>query len=243
MLSSFKAHGLPEGDAQSEALFMFIAGSDTTASAIRVTLLYIMSCPRVYQKLKEEIQCAIREGRTSNPITVTQARELPYLQQRIANAWILTQAVIYEGLRMRPVTTAQQAKEVPEEGDTINGHFVPGGTHIAVNFSAILSSQGLFGPDADVFRPERFIGLSGLELAEMRRNVEMNFGYGRWMCAGKPLAFLELQKVYFELMRTFDFQLMEPLTPMSSESYALFRDYGLKVRATLADGIDEMGKQ
>ncbi|KAF5679383.1 cytochrome P450 monooxygenase [Fusarium heterosporum] len=241
MLSSFKAHGLPEGDAQSEALFTFIAGSDTTASAIRVTLLYLMSCPRAYQKLKEEIRCAIREGRASNPITATQARELPYLQSVFADAWPpLTQAVIYEGLRMRPVTTAQQAKEVPEEGDTINGHFVPGGTHIAVNFSAMLGSKALFGPDADVFRPERFIGLSGPELGEMRRNVEMNFGYGRWMCAGKPLAFMELQKVYFELLRTFDFQLMEPLTPMSSESYALFRDYGLKVRATLAEDMEEM---
>lgn len=100
---------------------------------------------------------------------------------------------------MRPVTTGQQAKEVPAGGDTINGHFIPGGTSIAINFSAILGSKALFGPDADVFRPERFIGLSASNLAEMRRNVEMNFGHGRWMCAGKPLAFMELQKVYFEV--------------------------------------------
>ena len=100
---------------------------------------------------------------------------------------------------MRPVTTGQQAKQVPPGGDTVNGVFIPGGTSIAVNFSAILASKKFFGPDADVFRPERFIGLSGPDLAEMRRNVEMNFGNGRWMCAGKPLAFMELQKVYFEV--------------------------------------------
>jgi cytochrome P450 len=100
---------------------------------------------------------------------------------------------------MRPVTTGQQAKEVPSGGDTINGRFIPRGTSIAVNFSAILGSWELFGTDADVFRPERFIGLSGPDLAEIRRNVEMNFGHGRWMCAGKPLAFMELQKVYFEV--------------------------------------------
>ncbi|RGP74483.1 pisatin demethylase [Fusarium longipes] len=227
MLSSFKAHGLPEGDAQSETLFMFIAGSDTTATAIRLTMLYIMSSPRVYQKLKKEIRSAIQEGRASSPITLAQARELPYLQ-----------AVIYEGLRMRPVSTAQQAKEVPAGGDTFNGQFLPGGTSIAVNFSAILASRELFGPDANVFRPERFIGLSSSDLAEMRRNVEMNFGNGRWMCAGKPLAFMELQKVYFELFRAFDFQLIEPLKPMTSESYALFRDYGLKVRVTMAEDME-----
>jgi cytochrome P450 len=64
----------------SEALFMFIAGSDTTASAIRVTMLYVMSTPRVYQKLKDEIRTAIREGRASKPITAAESRELPYLQ-------------------------------------------------------------------------------------------------------------------------------------------------------------------
>jgi cytochrome P450 len=78
--SSFKAHGLPEGDAQSETLFMFIAGSDTTASAIRVTMFYLMSSPRVYQKLKKEIRSAIQEGCASSPITAAQARDLPYLQ-------------------------------------------------------------------------------------------------------------------------------------------------------------------
>ncbi|KAF4345524.1 cytochrome P450 monooxygenase [Fusarium beomiforme] len=224
--SSFKAHGLSEGNAQSETLFMFIAGSDTTASAIRMTLFYLMSCPRVYRKLKDEIRDAIRDGKVSSPITLAQARELPYLQ-----------AVIYEGLRMRPVSTGQQAKEIPAGGDTINGSFIPGGTSIAINFSAILGSKALFGPDADVFRPERFLGLSSPELAEMRRNVEMTFGHGRWMCAGKPLAFMELQKVYFELLRAFDFQLTEPLSPMHSESYAVFRDFGLKVRATVAEDM------
>lgn len=61
---------------------MFVAGSDTTASAIRVTLFYLMSSPRVYRKLKEEIRGCIREGRASTPITAAQARELPYLQVR-----------------------------------------------------------------------------------------------------------------------------------------------------------------
>jgi hypothetical protein len=68
----------------------------------------------------------------------------------------------------------QQVKEVPAGGDTINGYFIPGGISIAINFSAILGSKALFGANADVFRLERFLSLSSSELAEMRRNVEMN---------------------------------------------------------------------
>ena len=41
-----------------------------------------------------------------------------------------------------------------------------------------------------------------------------------------------------QLLRAFDFQLLEPLRPMISESYALFRDYGLKVRVTVAEDMD-----
>ncbi|KAK8040736.1 hypothetical protein PG991_000524 [Apiospora marii] len=225
MLGSFIRHGLTQAECESEALFMFIAGSDTSASALRVTMFYIMSCPRVYQKLKAEIRTAIREGRASSPvITVAEAKQLPYLQ-----------AVLYEGLRMRPVTTGQQAKEVPAGGDTIDGRFVPGGTSIATNFGAILRSPRLFGADADAFRPERFLELpSPAALVEMRRNVELAFGHGRYMCAGKPLAFMEFNKIYFQLMREFDFQLMDPQYPMRSESYALFVDSGLKVRVTKA---------
>ncbi|KAK8073572.1 pisatin demethylase, partial [Apiospora phragmitis] len=225
MLVSFINHGLTQAECESEALFMFVAGSDTSASAIRITMFYILSCPRAHQKLKAEIRAAIREGRASSPvITVAEAKQLPYLQ-----------AVLYEGLRMRPVTTGQQAKEVPAGGDTIDGRFVPGGTSIAINFAAILRSTSLFGADADAFRPERFLELpSQAALVEMRRNVELNFGYGRYMCAGKPLAFMEFHKIYFQLLREFDFQLMEPQHPLRSESYALFRDSGLKVRVTKA---------
>ena len=37
-----------------------MAGSDTTATAIRTTMLYIMTTPRIYTKLLQEISDAIR---------------------------------------------------------------------------------------------------------------------------------------------------------------------------------------
>lgn len=59
---------------------MIIAGSDTTASAIRVTMLHIMTCPQVYNKLKEEIRDAVIGGKVSSPIKFEEAKGLPYLQ-------------------------------------------------------------------------------------------------------------------------------------------------------------------
>jgi cytochrome P450 len=79
---SFVRHGLTQTECETEALFMFVAGSDTTANALRLTMLYLMATPLVYQKLKDEIAAAIRDGRASRPITSAEAREIPYLQVR-----------------------------------------------------------------------------------------------------------------------------------------------------------------
>ncbi|KAI1091083.1 cytochrome P450 [Rostrohypoxylon terebratum] len=224
VLASFVRHGLTQAQCEVESIFMFVAGSDTTASAIRATLLYILTTPRIYQRLKDEIRAAVSEGRASHPITLVEARELPYLQ-----------GVIYEGLRIRPVTTAMVAKEVPPEGDTIDGKFIPGGMIIGSNFLSLLRSKALFGEDADLFRPERYLELDPKARSEMERNVELSFGYGRWMCAGKPIAFMELNKIFFELLRYFDFQLVNPQNPMTTASYGLYADKGLLVRVMESD--------
>lgn len=73
-------HGLTQAECETEALFQIIAGSDTTATAIRATVLYIITTPHVYQALKNEIAHGIRDGNISNPITYDEAKKLPYLQ-------------------------------------------------------------------------------------------------------------------------------------------------------------------
>lgn len=82
---------------------------------------------------------------------------------------------------MRPVGAGLFYKEVPPEGDTIDGLRIPGGTWIGVNQGTLLRSPALFGEDADGFRPERFLEAGEAARAEMRRHVELVFGYGRWM--------------------------------------------------------------
>lgn len=185
------AHGLTQEQCENEALFMIVAGSETTASVIRVTVLHIMSAPLVYNRLKQEIKEALEDGRVAHqPIKIEEAKRLPYLQ-----------AVIYEGMRMRSPAPGLYPKAVPAGGDTLCGKFVPEGTAIGMNTSAMLASTELFGEDANLFRPERFLEVDEARRAEMQRNVELIFGTGRWMCAGKPVAHMELNKIFFEVRK------------------------------------------
>ncbi|KKK26235.1 hypothetical protein ARAM_004957 [Aspergillus rambellii] len=62
-----------------QAFLMLVAGSESTASAIRATLLNVITTPRVYQRLKEEIRTAFQEGKAT-PIQYKEIKHLPYLR-------------------------------------------------------------------------------------------------------------------------------------------------------------------
>ena len=167
-----------------------------------------MATAHAYQSLQSEVDRAVSDGTISSPITSREARDLPYLQVtihrtthrrgRILLTWV-TQAVVYEGLRLNTPLTSLASKEVPPEGDTINGQFVPGGTRLGQSLYSIMRDKAVFGNDADLFRPERWLEISDLERLRWRQQVELAFGTGRWGCCGKSLAFLEMNKVYVEV--------------------------------------------
>ncbi|KAI1104502.1 cytochrome P450 [Jackrogersella minutella] len=199
MMGSFIRHGMTKKECAEEAMLQIQAGSDTTAVAIRTTLLYLMSTPRVYFRMKEMIKQCVDRNEVSSPITFDEAQKLPYLQ-----------AVILEGLRMRIPVTYGHYKQTPPEGDTINGVFIPGNTALGHNSLALTRTESIFGEDVDTFCPERFLDCDEDKRAERKGAIDIVFGGGRWMCAGKPVALMELNKIFFELLRVFDFQLVYP---------------------------------
>ncbi|KAI1866402.1 hypothetical protein JX265_007703 [Neoarthrinium moseri] len=208
MVSSFLRHGLTAKEIKAESLVQLMAGADTTATVIRTGMLYLSTCPRVYQRLREEMKEAISSGKVSSPIRVDEAKQLPYLQ-----------AVIYESFRMRPPATYGFYKKVPPGGETYQGKFLPEGTAIGSNFPAMVRLESVFGQDSQRFRPERFLDCSAEKKTDMIRVVELLFGYGRWQCAGKVLALVELNKIFFELVRAFDWQVIYPGQAWDEEAF------------------------
>ncbi|KIX08762.1 uncharacterized protein Z518_03419 [Rhinocladiella mackenziei CBS 650.93] len=220
MLGSFIRHGLSQTEAESESVMQLAAGSDTSATGIRATLRCIISSPQAYVKLMAEIDAAMAAGKIPSDGSVVsnaQAKELPYLQ-----------ACIKEGLRWYPPIAGMLAKKTPPAGDIINGHFVPGGVSIAYSAKQIHHSPSLFGPDENAFRPERWILIedggdepSGEKLKAMEQNNDLIFGYGKYQCLGKSVAMIELNKVYVELLRRFEFTLLDPLNVWQTRCYGI----------------------
>ena len=166
-----------------------LAGSDTTANALRSTFLCLLSSASALSALRGEVDAHATAAGSPPCDAVTQT--LPYLG-----------AVIREALRVYPsVNSSLFQKEVPPQGDTLVGTFVPGGTSVGTGGAIfpVCRSRAIWGKDADVFRPERWLEVDGTRLAEMKDAWELIFSVGQFRCFGKPLALLTLRKVIFEV--------------------------------------------
>jgi len=120
--------------------------------------------------------------------------------------------VIWEGLRLNTVNHVLASKLVPPEGDVIDGMHIPGGTKIGWNAWSLLRREEMFGHDAAVFRPERWLEISPDKRTAMERHVDLTFGYGRYMCAGKAIAMMELNKIFFEVILFLPFSFLFIIT-------------------------------
>ncbi|KAK8078725.1 hypothetical protein PG994_002532 [Apiospora phragmitis] len=229
MIAMFLKHGASKEEATGEALVQVVAGTDSVAVAIRMTLLYVLTTPRVYNLLLAELDAAARTGAlTTTPmIRDAEAKRLPYLQ-----------AVIREGLRVFLALTSLLAKSVPAEGDTVAGHFLPGGTEVGIDGWGILRSREYWGADAHAFRPERWLEAGKEQLEDMAECLEILFGYGKYKCLGRGIAIMEINKVLPELLRRYDFTILDPTAPikkMHSAAFWLMTDFWVTVTPRRSD--------
>ncbi|PNS20907.1 Isotrichodermin C-15 hydroxylase [Sphaceloma murrayae] len=227
MLGSFIKRGLTQEELESETLTQITAGSDSTASALRMTLHYVCTTPEVQARLLAEVRSAIRQGLASRPIIKdAEARRLPYLQ-----------ACVKEGLRMYPPVTGLLAKQVPPEGATIDGKFAPGGTWIGQNSWGMQRRTDIYGVDVDIFRPERWLLQDNSEeeaarVAKMTETVGLVFGYGRFGCLGRGVATMELNKGLIELLLRYNFQPVNIAHPFDELCVGFFVHENMWFRVT-----------
>jgi cytochrome P450 len=114
-------------------------------------MLSLIITPQALRRILAEIDAGIAACKISSPVTNTQALALPYLQ-----------AMIRESLRMYPPVAARNLGEVPPSGNLVsNGEaapvHLPGGTLLGHDVYGIMQSCRIWGLDADIFRPERWL--------------------------------------------------------------------------------------
>jgi cytochrome P450 len=120
-----------------------LIGSDTTTGVLILTIYHLLVNQDVYEKLTKELDEYYQLH--EQEINVTSVLKLPYLA-----------AVIQEGLRLGTPFPGL-ARVIPEEGATICGSYIPGGTIVSVPAYAHQTSKRNFSPEPLSFRPERWL--------------------------------------------------------------------------------------
>jgi cytochrome P450 len=123
-----------------------IAGSDTTAVAMKTLWFNLLLHPATMNRLREELQVQQQSKLSRLSPAWSEISELPYLS-----------ACVNEALRIHPPFCLPFERVVPAEGLVIGGHLFPGGTVIGMNPWVVNRDGPTFGEDANTWRPERWL--------------------------------------------------------------------------------------
>ncbi|KAI9488566.1 cytochrome P450 [Zychaea mexicana] len=191
-------HGelLSDDELRDTSLNFILAGRDTTAQALSWTFYNLMLHPRVETKLFEEIKAHIRDEHENDS---------PALYEVIKDKMTYAHAVFYEVLRLYPPVPSNIKVAL---GDDVwpDGTRIRKGDSVAWSTYAQGRSTKVWGPDARVFRPERWITPEG----ELRRESQGQwpiFHAGPRICLGQALATLESLVAMIMLLRRYKFTL------------------------------------
>ncbi|KAI0406531.1 cytochrome P450 family protein [Xylaria palmicola] len=220
MLQTFVDSDLRRTQVESEALVTLFGGTDTTATAIRNAIFFLSTNPSVYHKLQIEIDASAKS--VDRPvISDQQAKGLPYLQ-----------ACIKESLRLWPPSMGMMGK-VSDRDEMLCGIKVPAQTQIGWAPLAIMKDPHVFGENAGIFEPARWLEAEPEKLKEMDWVYGLVFATGtRWECLGKKLAYIELGKVLFELLHRFDFAMVNPMEPFKWANHGFTTQQNMNAKIT-----------
>jgi cytochrome P450 len=123
-----------------------------------------MKSPEAYQKLNTEIDKADADRKLSKPnVIYAEAIKLPYLV-----------ACCKEGMHLHPSVGLSLPRHVPAPGMEIAGRFFLVGSRVGINAAVVQYDEGIFGLDAAIFNPGRWLGDSA---SNMDRHM-LHFGAG-----------------------------------------------------------------
>jgi cytochrome P450 len=169
--------GITHHEVTGEMWVAVIAGADSTAGGLRAVVYHILKHPAVMAKLIAEIDEAYVNGTLTSPAQHSQVTTLPYLM-----------AVCREAARVWPSFQVIMPRYAPAQGLKLpNDFFVPEGYRVGINPFVVQRDTGVFGEDAETFRPERWIEADKEQLRRMNAAM-ISFGAGTRTCTGQHVS-------------------------------------------------------
>jgi cytochrome P450 len=172
-------------------LTTIFAGSETTGVTLINSIYGLLKHPDALAHVQDELHRAAQLGDLSYPPQWKELSKLPYLD-----------ATIKEGMRTVGLLRLSLDRTVPGEGIELCGQVIPAGTIVGCLPQVIHHNKGVYGPDAEEFRPSRWLEADEEKRKTMER-AAMWFGQGKHICLGQHIARVEMMKILAMLFMRF----------------------------------------
>jgi cytochrome P450 len=181
--------GMTAKQLRDEAVTLFNAGHDTTATTLSWTWYLLMKHPDIYERLLLQIDTVLG----ADSPTPSDIAQIPLLT-----------AILKESMRLYPAAwiLPRQCNNDLELG----GYSLSKGSLVNL-FPYILQRDSRFFDDPNSFLPERFLPDNEKKLHPF---AHIPFGAGPRACIGKDFAMMEMQLLIIEICKKFRFYLQKP---------------------------------
>lgn len=191
---------LSDGELMANAMILFMAGSETTATLLAGATYYMLRNPETMRKAVEEVRSSFPN---EEDITFSSASSnLPY-----------TLACLEETLRLYPpAPTILVRQTLGPEIATISGYSVPPNTQVGVHPMSANHSPANFHEPLS-FIPDRWLSSTISDPTSPffndNRDARQPFSVGPRNCIGKNLAFSEMRQILARVLWNFDLSLVD----------------------------------
>ncbi|XP_062201104.1 cytochrome P450 704C1-like [Phragmites australis] len=183
-------------------LNIVIAGKDTTAGALAWFLYMACKHPEVQEKICQEVREATNAGETASVDEFAQS-----LTDEALNKMHYLHAALTETLRLYPSVPLDN-KQCFSDDVLPDGSSVSKGDIVFYVPYAMGRMEYLWGKDAEVFRPERWLDQNG-EFQQESPFKFAAFQAGPRICLGKEFAYRQMKIFAAVLLRFFVFRLRD----------------------------------
>ena len=227
-------HGLSDEEVMAQITTLLAAGMETSAATMSWLLLELSKHTHVQIRLRQEIAAMQSKllSRQQQACTLEELDQMEYLDAVIVSngspllviADLFVAMLQREVLRYRSAATMTTRVSFNEQtlplsepirgrnGKSMSSVVIPAGTEIIISIDQWNFDERIFGSDAKMFNPDRWLGPAGAALRESPASKGgpmfppvMTFLGGVRSCIGARFAILEIKAVIYELMNRFEF--------------------------------------
>ncbi|RLN73479.1 hypothetical protein BBO99_00009391, partial [Phytophthora kernoviae] len=125
------------------------------------------------------------------------------------NQLVYLEAALKETLRLHP-SVPIEPKHTLHDATLSDGTFIPAGSTVSLSNYGMARMSQVWGPDAEEFRPERWLDPTTGKLITVSAYKFSSFNAGPRLCLGKNLAMLEMKLVVVGLLSRFHLEVLNP---------------------------------